>query len=226
VPETISASQLVAYNLARVRKALGLSQEQAAARLEPYLGVRWSKAVYSAAERSYGGKRERQFTSAELAAFALAFGVPVGYFFQPPELGERAGGVLIGDRRLARPEVFDIATGGEASGDISHVHKAVWEASKLATRIQTLLEDFGNPVSYDYRERFLLLSLERVSLEVKELLLESHQIAKGRGGRSSMSWTEGYSPDDGTPPGSGAPGPVAAAGQPGKPAPTGEEKPL
>ena len=119
VPDPISVSQLVAHNLPRIRKALGLSQEQAAARLEPYLGMRWSKAVYSAAERSYSGKRIRQFTAAELAAFALAFGVPVVYFFLPPKPDDRtADGVLIGDRFLAWPEVFDIMKGGEARSAI------------------------------------------------------------------------------------------------------------
>ncbi len=101
VSDTVSVSQVVAYNLGRIRKALGLSQEQAAGRLEPFLGVRWSKAVYSAAERSYSGKRIRQFTAAELAAFALAFGVPVSYFFLPPKREDRAAdGVVIGDERL------------------------------------------------------------------------------------------------------------------------------
>lgn len=116
---TISASQLVAYNLSRIRKALGLSQEQAAERLEPYLGVRWSKAVYSAAERSYQGKRVRQFTAAELAAFALAFGVPVLYFYLPPKPADRiADGVLIGSEHLSWHDLFEIAAGGEQRGAI------------------------------------------------------------------------------------------------------------
>jgi transcriptional regulator with XRE-family HTH domain len=119
VPDTTSVSQLVAYNLGRIRKTLGLSQEQAAARLEPFLGVRWSKAVYSAAERSYKGNRVRQFTAAELAAFALAFGVPVVYFFLPPKPDDRtADCVMVGDRFLAWPEVFDIMKGGEARSAI------------------------------------------------------------------------------------------------------------
>jgi transcriptional regulator with XRE-family HTH domain len=119
VPDSISASQLVAHNLTRIRKTRGWSQEQAAVRLEPYLGVRWSKAVYSAAERSYSSKRVRQFTAAELAAFALAFEVPVVYFFMPPKPDDRtADGVLIGDRFLAWPDVFDIMQGGEARSAI------------------------------------------------------------------------------------------------------------
>jgi transcriptional regulator with XRE-family HTH domain len=115
VPTTITANQLVAHNLTRIRKALGLSQEQAAERLAPYLGTRWSKAVYSAAERSYSGKRIRQFTADELAAFAMAFGVPVVYFFLPPKPDDRtADGVMLGDRFIEWPALFDLMRGGEA----------------------------------------------------------------------------------------------------------------
>jgi hypothetical protein len=53
MPDTITANQLVAYNLMRARKALGFSQAEAAARIAPYLGAEWSTTVYSAAERSY-----------------------------------------------------------------------------------------------------------------------------------------------------------------------------
>ncbi len=70
----------MAYNLSRIRRALGWSQEEAAERLEPYLGVRWSKRLGSAAERSYSGKRVRQFTADDLLAMSLAFGVTIGYF--------------------------------------------------------------------------------------------------------------------------------------------------
>jgi transcriptional regulator with XRE-family HTH domain len=96
MPEALTSNQVVAYNLARIRKALGLSQEQAADRLAPYLGERWSKAVYSAAERSFHGKRIRQFTADDLTAFALAFGVPLTYFLIPPRPEDRpAGAVLV-----------------------------------------------------------------------------------------------------------------------------------
>ena len=99
VTQGLDINQVIAYNLMRVRKALGLSQEQAAERLAPHLGVRWSKAVYSAAERSYAGKRIRQFTAADVAAFAVAFSVPLLYFFLPPRPDDReADSVAIGDR--------------------------------------------------------------------------------------------------------------------------------
>lgn len=80
----LTPNQIVAYNLAQARMWKGWTQEEAAAELEPYLGVRWSKASFSAAERSVDGQRVRQFSADELVAFSRCFGVPVGYFFLPP----------------------------------------------------------------------------------------------------------------------------------------------
>ncbi len=113
-PEPLTANQLIGYNLARIRKTLGLSQEEAAARLEPYLGTRWAKNVYSAAERSYAGKRVRHFTGDELLAMALAFGVPVVYFLLPPRPeDEREGAALrSGDVDVSWPELWEALLGG------------------------------------------------------------------------------------------------------------------
>lgn len=80
----LTANQVVAWNLAQARRWKNWTQDQAAEALEPYLGTRWSKANYSAAERSIAGNRIRQFTADELMAFAQAFEVPVSWFFLPP----------------------------------------------------------------------------------------------------------------------------------------------
>ena len=113
MPEPLSANQLVAYNLMRIRKTLGLDQAQAAERLRPYVGE-WSKAVYSAAERSYHGKRVRQFTADDLVALSLAFGVPVVYFFLPPRADDRSAGdrVRVGDEDVSWRDLFDVMLGG------------------------------------------------------------------------------------------------------------------
>ena len=59
---------------------------QAAERMEPFLGQRWSKATFSAAERSFDyPERIRQFTADELTAFSAAFELPVPFFFLPPD---------------------------------------------------------------------------------------------------------------------------------------------
>ncbi len=80
----MTPNQVVAYNLLRARQLRGLTQDQAAAALEPYLGLRWSKASFSQAERSVGGKFVRQFDADEVVAFARGFELPVTWFFMPP----------------------------------------------------------------------------------------------------------------------------------------------
>ncbi len=80
----ITPNQVVAYNLTEARALRGWTQEQAAAELEQYIGSRWSKATFSAAERSIDGRRVRQFTADEIVAFSRCFRVPIGFFFMPP----------------------------------------------------------------------------------------------------------------------------------------------
>jgi transcriptional regulator with XRE-family HTH domain len=79
-----SPNQVVAFNLHRARRLLGWTQEEAAEKLEVYLGERWSKASFSAAERSVAHpERVRQFSADELVAFAATFELPVSFFFEP-----------------------------------------------------------------------------------------------------------------------------------------------
>jgi hypothetical protein len=80
----LTPNQVVAYNLARAREWQGWTQEQAADALAPHLGARWSKASFSAAERSVAGKHIRQFDADEVVAFARAFALPVAWFYLPP----------------------------------------------------------------------------------------------------------------------------------------------
>jgi transcriptional regulator with XRE-family HTH domain len=77
--ERLTATQVVAHNLRRARGLRRWTQEEAAERLEPHLGVRWSKASFSAAER-----RGRQFSADEVIAFAAAFDFPLVFFFEIP----------------------------------------------------------------------------------------------------------------------------------------------
>ena len=79
----ITPNRVIAYNLAQARSWRRLTQDQAAAALEPYLGARWSKATFSAAERSYTTTKVRNFDADEIVAFAQAFDLPVTFFFLP-----------------------------------------------------------------------------------------------------------------------------------------------
>ena len=84
----VTANQIIAANLLRARQMRGWTQDEAAARLAPFLGTLWSKATFSAAERTADGKRLRQFDADEIAAFALAFELPIAWFFLPDEPDE------------------------------------------------------------------------------------------------------------------------------------------
>jgi len=80
----LTPNQVVAYNLAFARDRKHWTQDQAAEAMEPYLGVRWSKASVSQAERSVAGAVVRNFTADEIVAFARTYDVPVTWFFLPP----------------------------------------------------------------------------------------------------------------------------------------------
>jgi transcriptional regulator with XRE-family HTH domain len=107
----VTAKQLVALNLRRARELRGLTQEEAARRLEPYLGKLWSKATFSAAERSAApGARVREFTADEVLAFASTFGVSVAWFYLPPEGEEELPEVSCGGPVTLQPrELIDSA---------------------------------------------------------------------------------------------------------------------
>lgn len=92
-------NQLVAYNLARIRKQRGLTQEQTVELLAPFLGLRWSVASLSAAERSVDGKRIKEFNADELIALSRAFDVPLALWLTPPPADEHP--------RLATPDALD-----------------------------------------------------------------------------------------------------------------------
>jgi len=53
----LTPNQLVGHNLWRARKERGWTQAEAAEALEPHLGIRWTVAQVSAAERSIDGNR-------------------------------------------------------------------------------------------------------------------------------------------------------------------------
>ena len=83
-------NQVVANNLRRARNLHRWTAEEAAEHLEPYLGERWSKVTWSAAERSIRGERIRQFSADDLVAFAKTFQPPISFFFSRPATSTRS----------------------------------------------------------------------------------------------------------------------------------------
>jgi transcriptional regulator with XRE-family HTH domain len=75
----VTVNSLVAYNVARFRNALGMTQRQ----LGELLG--WSEASVSAAERSWEGRRVREFDADEIVRIAGVFAIPVIALLLPPE---------------------------------------------------------------------------------------------------------------------------------------------
>ena len=110
---SLSTSQLVAYNLRRARVLRDCTQEQAAQRLEPYLGARWSSPTFSVAERWQPGpgQKVRQFDAAEVLAFAAAFDLPIGWFFLPPAVPGPVPRLQIGGVSLTLAGLVDLVFG-------------------------------------------------------------------------------------------------------------------
>jgi transcriptional regulator with XRE-family HTH domain len=114
----MTVNRVMGHNLRRARQERGWTQEQAAERLQPYLGALWSKQTFSAAEQGF----EREFSVNELIALARGFNREPNYFFEPPPSGgriynQRPPAELV--RRLADApglkEILEIETEEEAS---------------------------------------------------------------------------------------------------------------
>ncbi len=124
----VTINQVVAYNVARFRKAAGLTQEELGERLGG-----WTKAAVSAAERSWDGKRIRQFDADTLTAIAMALGVPLLALFLPPE-----------DQGEGGPLRF-------------HAHERGAASSSMADLMALVMPDSDNdtPAMHAYRNRLV-----------------------------------------------------------------------
>ncbi len=83
-PKVANLNEVIAYNFRAARDLRGWTQEEVALRLEPLLGQRLPQASISGIERTYEGERKREFDAHEILAFALAFDLPMIWFFLPP----------------------------------------------------------------------------------------------------------------------------------------------
>lgn len=74
----MTVNQVIAWNMARWRKAAGLTQAELGERLG------WTHTAVSAAERSWDGERKREFDGDLIVALSSALGVPLLALFLPP----------------------------------------------------------------------------------------------------------------------------------------------
>src|SRR6266540_130809 len=138
----LTPNQVIAYNLAQARLLKGWTQDQACEALAPHLGSRWSKANYSAAERSVDGIRIRQFDADEIVAFARAFDLPVTWFFLPPPPWASPGVPA----KLQTPDADRFGTPLAVLADL--VFGDDYQRATMALRFQAFLDELGpNPLS-------------------------------------------------------------------------------
>ena len=80
----LNCNQIVAANLRAGRQLRGWTQEALAREITRVSGTRCTHTMISELERAWDGKRRREFDAHEIAVFAAALKVPIGYFFLPP----------------------------------------------------------------------------------------------------------------------------------------------
>ena len=88
-PGQADLNEVVAYNFRAARELRGWTQEETAQALERLVGQRLPQASISAIERAYEGEHRREFDAHEILAFALAFDLPLVWFFLPPPKDHR-----------------------------------------------------------------------------------------------------------------------------------------
>ena len=151
----LTPNQLVGYNLWCARQERGWTQAQAAEALAPHLGVRWTVAQVSAAERSVDGTRVRQFTADDLVAFAQAFDVPITYFFIPPRPSATWSKVKPGTSEDALNRtmavMIDLILGDGNEG-----------APRMAKHLSEVMRDLDPALFSDAQERIFALARLRV----------------------------------------------------------------
>jgi hypothetical protein len=157
----MTPNQIVAYNLNQARLWKGWTQEEAADALAPFVGSRWSKANFSAAERSMDGQRIRNFDADEIVAFARTFDLPVTFFFMPP--------VPWADNLPVRLQTPDAGPLGVAlTKMVDLVFGERHNMALLSERLQQFLERLGPDRVTDAQGRIQKLVLVRMSKLVKE----------------------------------------------------------
>lgn len=179
----ITPNQVVAYNLAEARALRGWTQEEAAVELERFVGARWSKATFSAAERSIDGRRVRQFTADDIVAFARCFRVPVGFFFMPPRPSQS-----VTPLRLRTAE--DSWSGVTLAELIDVIFGTPDESDVMSTRLRRFLDEIGMTDLTDAQDRLTWRAEDALNAVVMKELARFDEWHKALTGVASQlrSW--------------------------------------
>jgi transcriptional regulator with XRE-family HTH domain len=171
----VDLNEVIAYNFRRARELRGLTQEEAADRLEPFLGMRLPQASISALERSWGGDKRREFDAQEILAFACGFDVPLVWFFLPPPGDARR---LVGTSDRVN-ELYTLALGREDQLDDLYARFRELGMSEPGAQDEAFARVMGTPTrvtlqDYRHRRKELLLALladyaDRVDASADEL---------------------------------------------------------
>jgi hypothetical protein len=197
-PALTSVERQVIQNIEDLRHARGLSWRELEERLEaighPITGA------------SRIGRGERRIDPTDLVALSIVFKVnPSALLFSrrarndamlelTPKVRQRAwvvwawadGRAPLPDTRVdAEVEEFetpadqftDFQVYARPHGGIPHTTDAERELENLRARIGRLVEDFGNPDTFDYRETYIVRSLKRSGLAIEELLADNRRAA-------------------------------------------------
>ena len=159
-PETVDLNEVIAYNFRRARELRGLTQDEAAAALEPFLGQRLPQASISALERSYGGDKRREFDAQEVLAYACAFDVPLIWFYLPPPKDTRR---LQGTSDRVN-ELYTLALGREDQLEELYARFRELGMAEPSELDDTLARVHGTPTArtlrdYRHRRKEMLLAL-------------------------------------------------------------------
>ena len=186
----LSPCQIVAWNLERLRRARGWSQDQAAKELEPYLGYRLSRAAFSQAERSLDGGKIRRFDADEIVAFSRVFEVPVGCFFGPPAPHLKGKSVAVNGKPgnpearvssppLSRDNMLTLAQGLPDQATLAVIAEVVGEKLQrvLAETFERFLERYMDKFGVPSEIRSEFWTTMRTELETNTTATAEHRLA-------------------------------------------------
>jgi transcriptional regulator with XRE-family HTH domain len=157
---TIDANQVVGANFRLARELRGWTQDEAASRLAPYLGQHLPKASISAIERVLERERRRVFNAQELVAYALAFDLPIWWFFLPAPGTEGMQLVGTGD---SATKLLTLLVGRRDQLDFLRDRIATLRGSADPGAVEEVLEDLVGVPSWRHLETNRQLAIQELA---------------------------------------------------------------